>query len=177
MTRTVSGSYDRRDEAEAVRRHLQALGIPEQAITIDDRSADGPASEAGLFDRLADFLLAGRSRRPAAYLLHAAVSDDRFDAAARLVNGLSASDGVLLAPESGLALREQVHEFTETAEQLSVTKELFVREEVVLSKLIENHVRDIDGTVRRSEIEVERLSPEEAERIRREQAQPAGRIS
>lgn len=173
MTRTVSGSYDSRDEAEAAGRRLQAIGIPPPAIAIKGGSAQAEAIESGLFDRLADFLLAGQSRRPGAWLLHADVPDDRFDAAARLVKGLSASEAVLLVPPSPPVLREQVHLFAETAEELMVAKELFVREEVIVSKLVENHVRHIDDTVRRTEVEVERLSPEEAESIRRHLA-PAG---
>jgi hypothetical protein len=55
--------------------------------------------------------------------------------------------------------------FVETAEKLVVEKEAFVREEVVLRKMIENRVQEIDDTVRRTEVEVQRLAPEEAERI------------
>jgi hypothetical protein len=58
------------------------------------------------------------------------------------------------------SIPDQTYEFRETAEKLSVGKELFVREEVVVKKLIETHTEQIRGSGRRTEVEVERLSPE-----------------
>jgi hypothetical protein len=62
-------------------------------------------------------------------------------------------------------MRSQELVFPETAEQLVVEKEAFVREEVVLRKLVENHVEEIEDRVKRTEVEVERISPGEAQRI------------
>jgi hypothetical protein len=62
-------------------------------------------------------------------------------------------------------MRPQELVFRETAEQLVVGKEAFVREEVVLSKLVEKHVEQIRDRVKRTEVEIERISPEEATRI------------
>jgi hypothetical protein len=68
-------------------------------------------------------------------------------------------------------MRAQDFLFVETAEKLVVEKEAFVREEVVLSKLIETQVADIRDSVRRTEVEVERITPEEAERITPQKAE------
>lgn len=80
------------------------------------------------------------------------------------------------APQSAarpLPIHDQTFEFRETAERLEVGKELFVREEVVVSKLIETHTEHVRGTVRRTEVEVERLSPAEPKREAAATFQPA----
>jgi hypothetical protein len=62
-------------------------------------------------------------------------------------------------------MRSQELVFRETAEQLIVEKEAFVREEVVLSRLVKEQVQDIHDRVKRTEVEVERISPQEAQQI------------
>jgi stress response protein YsnF len=66
-----------------------------------------------------------------------------------------------LVPESELAagglLRERVIEVAQVREEAVVTKEAFVREEVVVSKSVERRVERIDETVRRTEVEVDRI--------------------
>ena len=56
---------------------------------------------------------------------------------------------------SGDLLRDRTIEMTETAEEAVVAKEARVREEVVVKKTAEQHVEQIDDTVRRTEVEVQ----------------------
>jgi uncharacterized protein (TIGR02271 family) len=60
----------------------------------------------------------------------------------------------------GGLLQERVIEITEMREEAVVTKEAFVREELVISKSIHRRVERIEETVRRTEVETERLHPE-----------------
>ena len=60
--------------------------------------------------------------------------------------------------EAGL-LQERVVEITEMREEAVVTKEAFVREELVVSKTVHRRVEQIRDTVRRTEVETERLEP------------------
>jgi len=57
--------------------------------------------------------------------------------------------------ETGDLLRERNIEMTETAEEAVVAKEARVREELVVRKTAEEHVENIDDTVRRTEVEVD----------------------
>jgi len=70
-----------------------------------------------------------------------------------------------LVPEAELAagdlLRERVIEIAQMREEAVVSKQAFVREEVVVSKSVERRVERIDDTVRRTEVEVDRLEGEE----------------
>jgi uncharacterized protein (TIGR02271 family) len=52
-------------------------------------------------------------------------------------------------------LQERTIEMTETAEEAVVAKEARVKEEVVVRKTAEEHVEQIDDTVRRTEVEVD----------------------
>ncbi|HEX8257879.1 MAG TPA: YsnF/AvaK domain-containing protein [Allosphingosinicella sp.] len=63
--------------------------------------------------------------------------------------------------EGGL-LQERVIEITEMREEAVVTKEAFVREELVVTKSVHRRVERIEETVRRTEVETERLEPETA---------------
>lgn len=65
--------------------------------------------------------------------------------------------------EAGL-LRERVIEITEMREEAVVSKEAFVREELVVTKNVQPRVEQINETVRRTEVETEELSPEELAR-------------
>jgi hypothetical protein len=66
-----------------------------------------------------------------------------------------------LVPESELQagdlLRERVIEVAQMREEAVVTKEAFVREEVVVSKSVERRVERIEDTVRRTEVDVDRI--------------------
>jgi hypothetical protein len=66
-----------------------------------------------------------------------------------------------LVPESELQagdlLRERVIEVAQMREEAVVTKEAFVREEVVVSKSVERRVERIEDTVRRTEVDVDRM--------------------
>ena len=61
--------------------------------------------------------------------------------------------------EQGGLLKERVIEITEMGEEAVVTKEAFVREELVVTKSLHRRVERIDETVRRTEVETERLPP------------------
>ena len=59
-----------------------------------------------------------------------------------------------LDPDSDL-LRERTIEMTETAEEAVVGKEARIREELVVKKTAQEHVEQIDDTVRRTEVDVD----------------------
>lgn len=59
--------------------------------------------------------------------------------------------------EAGGLLRERVVEVAQVREEAVVTKQAFVREEVVVSKNVERRVERIEDSVRRTEVEVDRL--------------------
>jgi uncharacterized protein (TIGR02271 family) len=61
---------------------------------------------------------------------------------------------------AGGLLQERVIEVAQMREEAVVTKQAFVREEVVVSKTVERRVERIDDTVRRTEVEVDRLEGE-----------------
>lgn len=57
--------------------------------------------------------------------------------------------------DSGDLLRDRTVEMTETAEEAVVAKEARVREELVVRKTAEDHVEQINDTVRRTEVDVD----------------------
>jgi stress response protein YsnF len=61
--------------------------------------------------------------------------------------------------EGGL-LQERVIEISEMREEAVVSKEAFVREEIVVRKTVERRTEQIHETVRRTEVETEALQPE-----------------
>jgi hypothetical protein len=61
---------------------------------------------------------------------------------------------------AGGLLQERVIEVAQMREEAVVNKQAFVREEVVVSKSVERRVERIDETVRRTEVEVDRLEGE-----------------
>ena len=165
MTHVVTQSYVSRSEADRARSGLESIGVPGDAISIGE--ADGEeAAGIGLFDRLAHFLLPDRAALPGGYKLRAEVTADQLDAAIRVAKGLPAGDAVLVTQAAGPGLAERVYEFSETAEEILVEKEAFVREEVVVEKLVETHSEQVEGVVRRTEVEVDRLGADEAEALR-----------
>ena len=127
-------------------------------------------SEKGVFDHLAEYLL--QQKLPEAEASSAAIGADEAPAAPIRDQAppLAPSQASLPAPAAGEPeMRSQELVFAETAEQLVVEKEVVVREEVVLSKLVQDRVETIDDKVKRTEVEVERISPEGAKEI----AQPS----
>jgi uncharacterized protein (TIGR02271 family) len=58
--------------------------------------------------------------------------------------------------EAGNLFQDREIEMTETAEEAVVAKEARVKEEVVVRKTAEEHVEQIDDTVRRTEVDVDR---------------------
>jgi len=62
--------------------------------------------------------------------------------------------------ERGL-LRERVIEIGERREEAVVSKQAFVREELVVRRDVEQRTERIAETLRRTEVDVERLEPEE----------------
>ena len=150
MMREVSGSYDRLAQAQAVRARLEAIGVDPGAISVEERGAD--AEGKGIFDSLADYLLAEGNDRPGAFLVSAQVSPEQFDAAARIVQ--RGDD----APDDQGPFAPRFFVFPEHAERLDIAREVVVREEVILSKLVREHVEEIHDTVRKTEVEVERFS-------------------
>lgn len=63
--------------------------------------------------------------------------------------------------ESGL-LRERVIEIGETREEAVVSKQAVVREELVIRRDVEERTERVAETLRRTEVDVERLEPDEA---------------
>jgi len=58
-------------------------------------------------------------------------------------------------------LQERVVEITEMREEAVVSKEAFVREELVITKSVHRRIEQIEETVRRTEVQTERLQPED----------------
>ncbi len=91
------------------------------------------------------------------------LSQEELSVAQRPVNRRLSDDEI---SRSGL-LQDRVIEFAAMREEAVVSKEPFVREEVVVTKHVAQRTEEIRDTVRRTEVETERLeSGEEAERVR-----------
>ena len=60
------------------------------------------------------------------------------------------------------AFKESTIEFTETAEEVVITKHARVVEEVIVSKVVKEHAETVRDTVRRTDVEVEELGTESA---------------
>jgi stress response protein YsnF len=60
------------------------------------------------------------------------------------------------------AFKESVIELSETAEEVVASKEAQVVEEAVVSKGVTEHAETVKDTVRRTEVEVEKLPPGQA---------------
>ncbi|HEY0626167.1 MAG TPA: YsnF/AvaK domain-containing protein [Allosphingosinicella sp.] len=63
--------------------------------------------------------------------------------------------------QAGGLLRERVIEIAEMREEPVVSREAFVREELVVTKNVRSRTEQVEGTVRRTEVEMERLDAEE----------------
>ncbi len=154
MPQQVTATFGTRHEAEEARARLIAGGVDAGAIRIEDPAPSRHSPGAGLFDSLTDFLAPGKGERPGGYVLTASVLPQQLDAATRALDPDRPS-----APPAAGGLREHVVELVETAEELVIDKQLFVREEVVLRKAVTEHVQGISYVLRRTEAEVERIGP------------------
>ena len=81
---------------------------------------------------------------------------ERTEIASRPVNRRVTDEEVV---QGGL-LQERVIEVTEMREEAIVSKEAFVREELVITKQVEHRTQQINETVRRTEVETETISAE-----------------
>lgn len=75
----------------------------------------------------------------------------------------------------GGLLQERVIEVSAMREEAVVTKEAFVREELIVTKSVERRVEQIEDTVRRTEVEVERLPADERKAFSRFGGDPGQR--
>jgi stress response protein YsnF len=57
-------------------------------------------------------------------------------------------------------LQDRVVEITQMREEAVLSKEAYVREELVVKKTVEKRIEQVRDTVRRTAVEVERLEPE-----------------
>jgi stress response protein YsnF len=83
--------------------------------------------------------------------------EEQTSIASRPVNRRLTDEEVV---EGGL-LQERVVEVTQMREEAVVTKEAFVREELVVTKNVEQRTQQINETLKRTEVETEWLQPEE----------------
>lgn len=79
--------------------------------------------------------------------------EERVDVERRPVSG----DGKVTAGDVTSMLREQTVEVRETSEEAVIDKNAIVREEVAITKSVGERVERIDDSVRRTEVEIERL--------------------
>ncbi|WP_426167386.1 YsnF/AvaK domain-containing protein [Sandarakinorhabdus sp. DWP1-3-1] len=69
--------------------------------------------------------------------------------------------GDTLRGDAGDLFRERTVEVTETAEEAVIDKQAHVREEVVVSKTVDERVERVNDTVRHTEVDIERLGGDE----------------
>ena len=161
MPRSVTALFATEAEAETGADRLSGIGIPRSKVTIVDQSEEAAeAQKPGFFDHLTDLLLSEDTQTSSnasrtGFLLTAEVDADQVDRAASLLE-----TGAIMSGGAGAELREQVFEFSETVEELVIGKEAIVREEVVLKKEVEERIEHVEGTVRHTEVEIERIPPE-----------------
>jgi uncharacterized protein (TIGR02271 family) len=137
--------------------------------------ADGPSQRAAWVeaDASADEVRIGEARlvrgraTVSTFTDEAPAPRESFEASGRVL-----SDSEIA--QSGL-LKERVIEIGETREEAVVSKQAVVREELVVSRDVEERTERIADTVRRTEVDIERLGPdEEADREGTADAEPAG---
>jgi hypothetical protein len=133
-------------------------------------------AQKGVFDHLAEYLLQPAAAGPAPAPATTSENSDRqagelAPAAVQATHAASEGREEFHPEKPATPAASEIEDagqtlvFVETAEKLVVEKELFVREEVVLRKRVDNRIEEIEDSVRRTEVEVERLSPEEADRL------------
>lgn len=124
----------------------QRIPVIEEELRIDKREV--VRGRARVQARMVDVPVLERVE-----LIEEALSIDRRPAEHRLTEEEVAQAGLL---------RERIIEVTAMREEAVVSKEAFVREELVVSKQVERRVEQIEDSVRRTEVETERLEAEEA---------------
>ncbi len=162
MTPSITATFATRDEAEAARARLIAGGVDPAGIDLAEQGHE--ASGGGLFDQLTEHLAPGRLSRPDAYLLTAEVSSGELDAATRAIEPPASGQEPPAASPGSLSIEDRFYEFIETAEELAIEKQLVVREEIVLTNRAHEHVEQVIDTVRRTEVEIERIEPDRSDR-------------
>ena len=158
MTPSITATFETEGEAKAARAPLIAGGVDPAGIHLAEQRQG--VSRGGLFDQLTEQLAPGRSGRPDAYVLTAEVPTGQLDAATRAIERPTAAQGPPAASPVAARLEDRTYEFIETAEELVIEKQLFVREEIVLTNRAHEHVEDVIDTVRRTEVEIERIEPD-----------------
>jgi hypothetical protein len=157
MSHHVTASFGTRQEAEAARARLEAAGVAPSRIEIGESKLELETGGAGMFDKLADLLAPGQSEKPGGFLLNAEVSPELLEAATRALR----PEITTPLPSPTSMLRPHTLELVLRGEELVVTKEQVVREEVVLKKKVDRRIEEVIGSDRRTEVEIERLSAPE----------------
>jgi stress response protein YsnF len=75
----------------------------------------------------------------------------------------------------GGLLRDRVIEFPQMREEPVISKEAFVREELIIRKSVERRIEQIDETVRRTQVETERIPAEGAAEAPDRRPEPSAR--
>lgn len=141
--------------------------------TDSDRLAQGGAMGEGQSIPLVEEQLSVGKRetsrggvRVRSYVVETPVHEDvrlrteRVEVERRPVTGAQA-----MAPgDVDAMLREQTVEVRETSEEAVVSKTAVVREEVAISKTVDERVERIDDTVRRTEVDIERMDDMDGDR-------------
>jgi hypothetical protein len=166
MSPGIRAAFDTREEAEAAQARLIARGIDPAGIELVGHSAAKPTSGRGIFDQLTNYLAPGQVKTPGAFLLSAEVMPEQLEAATRALKHQGGEGDPISTAAAPALIEDKTYEFLETAEELVVEKQLFVREEVVLSKSAAEHVEEVFDTVRRTEVEIERIDPDQSGRNR-----------
>ena len=86
---------------------------------------------------------------------HVELAEERIDVETRPANRRLSEEELA---EAGL-LKDRIIEVTAMREEAVVTREAFVREEILVTKTLEQRTEEINDTVRITEVETERLQP------------------
>ena len=126
----------------------QGDGAPRQrAAWIDSDSAPGEV-------RIGEARLVKGGAKVSAFTEEAPAAEDVSRDRGRVLSDSQVAEGGLL--------RERVIEIGEMREEAVVTKQAVVREELVIRRDVEERTERIADTVRRTEVDVERLGSDEA---------------
>jgi hypothetical protein len=155
MSRRVSAFYRTRPLAEEAAGRLAAAGLDCTSVSIQEQGA-ASGKQPGVFDRLAQIIAPEGAEPDSGFLVGIEVEREQIDAAALALE--TGAERVEISP--GQQLAEGVLEFSETAEELTIMKQPVVREEVVMRVEAREIVQEIDETVRRTEVDIERFGPD-----------------
>jgi hypothetical protein len=153
--RRVAGFYRGRALAEEAAARLAGAGFARDTIQIAEEAPPAGA-EPGVFDRLARLLAPEGQSVERGLVVAVSAPLEQVDAAAIALE--AGADRVEIAPPPRIA--EHVIELSETAEELIVRTEPVLVEEIVMRVQAREHIEEIQDTVRRTEVEVERFGPD-----------------